>query len=149
MNYELLPMNVFFERRTGIGPVTFSLARRHSTGELPPLHGREITFPFQPPFLSMCRKGSTHIAHPCDDIIPFSSISSTTIESISARHTRKFEPISKTTRNVRSGSAFVASPSALLFSVCNFSRLRARFKTNCFLAVCSSFLNYEHIITTL
>lgn len=29
-----------FERRTGIGPVTFSLARRHSTGELPPRHGQ-------------------------------------------------------------------------------------------------------------
>jgi len=41
------------------------------------------------------------------------------------RHTRKFEPISKRTRNVRSGSAFGLA-SALLFSVCNFSRLRAR-----------------------
>ena len=30
-----------FERRTGIGPVTFSLARRHSTGELTPRSGAE------------------------------------------------------------------------------------------------------------
>lgn len=29
---------VIFERRTGIEPVTFSLARRHSTGELTPLY---------------------------------------------------------------------------------------------------------------
>lgn len=38
---------------------------------------------------------------------------------------RKFEPISKRTRNVRSGSTFGLT-SALLFSVCNFSRLRVR-----------------------